>query len=59
MRISCKEMYLHQALKKFGIKTDTSRGIMMYEEKLGGKPELLDSSMVTSRFSIRYKILKD
>lgn len=38
MRISCKEMYLHQALKKFGIKTDTSRGIMMYEEKLVGKP---------------------
>lgn len=34
-------------------------GIMMYEEKMGGKPELLDNSMVTSRFSIRYKILKD
>ena len=31
----------------------------MYEEKLVGKPELLDNSMVTSRFSIRYKILKD
>lgn len=41
------------------METDTSRGIIMHEEKLGEKPELLDSSVVTSRFSIRYKILKD